>query len=989
MTNILSSLNPKQKEAVTIMRGPVLVIAGPGSGKTRCLTHRIAHLIEQGVAPNNILAVTFTNKAAQEMRERVAQLTKSRPARNASHSEAGKSDIGTFHATCLQILRHQIDKIGYQKNFTIYDDTDQLALIKQITKNLQISPDQFKPNTIKETISRAKDELIDWSIYQEQAHEYFPKTIAQLYQLYQESLKKANALDFDDLIMLTVRLFEKHPQILEKYQDKWPFILIDEAHDTNLSQYTLTNLLAQKHKNLWLIADPDQCLPGQTKINTPKGLKRIDQLKIGDQIIAAGGRNQTCEALITRINKNKYSGDLIKIHTKNKNTLTLTPNHIIFLRLSLNSNIYYTYLMFRKDKGYRIGVAKGKRKELRGTEQIGLLVRTNQEKADKVWILKVCYSRNEAAYWESYYSFNYGIPTIVFFTDGRKMKFTQELIDKLYKNIDTEKRAHELMDDLYFNRDYPHFSPQGVSKKNESKRIKMRVTMFSDNRKTITSPWGLSRVSINTSDLKLKKIIEKLGFSVRKGKSKDWVTEIARVDYGEIEKIAKEIKKADNRLDVLRTALLTENKRYLFQPAGQAHPTMIIPIEKNGKIIEDEIIKVEKIKYKGDVYDLDVKNVHNYIASGFVVHNSIYSWRGADFRNILNFEKDYPQAKIILLEQNYRSTQNILEASHHIITKNSQRKDKRLWTENQAGSLINIIQAENEEEEGAFLIKEIENLMCQGYNLKDFTVLYRTNAQSRAVEEAFLKANLPYKIIGTVRFYDRKEIKDLLAYLKLIDNPDDLISCQRIINTPPRRLPKFAKNINGLFLINDHSEPLQNFYSLIDSFRQAKQKKSLTDLIKFIIKKTDYEKYIKKDDQEGEYRWENIQELFTVANKYNQAGLEKFLEEITLLSSPDEIEMNKNLVNLMTMHCAKGLEFPIVFLVGCEDGIFPHSRSFFDPGQMEEERRLCYVGITRAKEKAYLIFTLRRRLWGQTMINPPSRFLGDIPDHLIEFREHI
>jgi len=618
MTNILSSLNPKQKEAVTIMRGPVLVIAGPGSGKTKCLTHRIAYLIEQGIAPNNILAVTFTNKAAQEMRERVNHLTKSAPYKSISN-------IGTFHAICLQILRQQIDKLGYQKNFVIYDESDQLALVKQTLKDLQINPDQFKPATVRETISRAKDELIDWAAYQDQAQEYFPKTIARIYQTYQKSLQKANALDFDDLIMLTVQLFEKHPDILEKYQNQWPYILVDEAHDTNLSQYTLTNLLAQKSQNLWLIADPDQ---------------------------------------------------------------------------------------------------------------------------------------------------------------------------------------------------------------------------------------------------------------------------------------------------------------------------------------------------------------------------SIYSWRGADFRNILNFEKDYAQAKTILLEQNYRSTKNILEASHHIITKNSQRKDKNLWTENPAGPPINLIQAENEEQESNFLIEEMENLMRQGLNLKDFTVLYRTNAQSRAVEEAFLKANFPYKIIGGIRFYDRKEIKDILAYLKLIANPNDLISCQRIINTPPRRLPKFAKNVQELYSIKDRPEPLQDFYRLIDSCRQVKQKKSLTDLINFVIKKTDYEKYIRDGSEQGEYRWENIKELFTVASKYDKTGLEKFLEEITLLSSPDEIESGKNLVNLMTLHCAKGLEFPIVFMVGCEDGIFPHSKSFFNPEQMEEERRLCYVGITRAKQKAYLTFTSQRRLWGQIMVNPPSRFLGDIPDHLIEFHEH-
>jgi len=620
--NILSSLNPKQREAVTVMRGPVLVIAGPGSGKTRCLTHRIAYLISQNTLPHNILAVTFTNKAAQEMKERVNELIKSK-------SYDSLPNIGTFHSVCLQILRHHIDKLGYKRNFVIYDSNDQISLIKQTFKNLQINTEQFKPEIVQKTISQAKDEMITWQSYQEQAKEYFPKTVSKIYQAYQESLKKANALDFDDLIMLTVQLFENNRDILERYQNQWQYILIDEAHDTNSSQYALTNLLANKNKNIWLIADPDQ---------------------------------------------------------------------------------------------------------------------------------------------------------------------------------------------------------------------------------------------------------------------------------------------------------------------------------------------------------------------------NIYSWRGADFRNVLNFEKDYPKTKVILLEQNYRSTKNIIEASHSIITKNIERKDKTLWTNNSDGSLINIIETSNQESEGNFIIEEIQELVRQGYNLNDFTVLYRANAQSRAIEEAFLRANFPYKIIGTVRFYDRKEIKDILAYLKLIISPNDLVSMQRIINTPPRRLPKFAKNIQEISFLDEYPPHLKSFNDLIDSFRKVNKKKKLTELINFVIKKIDYENYIKDGSEQGEYRWENIKELFTVANKYDELdplmGLEKFLEEISLLSSPDEIETKKNLVNLMTMHCAKGLEFPIVFMVGLEEGIFPHSRSSFSLDQMEEERRLCYVGITRAKEKAYLTFTRQRKLWGQTMVNPPSRFISDIPDHLIEYREY-
>lgn len=638
MTKLISDLNPKQKEAVTLVEGAVLVIAGPGSGKTKCLTHRIAYLIDQGIPAHNILAVTFTNKAAQEMKERVNKLLRDLPVQFCN------STIGTFHSVCLQILRREIGALGYKNQFVIYDEADQISLIKQIIKNLEISTDQFKPATAQSAISQAKNELKSYEQYQEEANDYFPQTIGKIYAGYQNALKQANAVDFDDLIMLTAQIFQKYPEILEKYQKQWPYILVDEAHDTNHSQYVLINLLAQKYKNIWVIADPDQ---------------------------------------------------------------------------------------------------------------------------------------------------------------------------------------------------------------------------------------------------------------------------------------------------------------------------------------------------------------------------SIYSWRGADFRNILNFEKDYPESKTIVLEQNYRSTKNILEASHHLITKNTERKEKKLWTDNPEGALVNINEVTNEEEEGVFLTAEIDNLINEGYSLKDMAILYRANAQSRAIEEAFLKASMPYKIIGTVRFYNRKEVKDILAYCKLITNPEDLISLQRIINTPPRRLAKFIKQpetelVRSLITGNQELKTIENtaistanqknlqiFMKLISSLRTDSQKLTLTELINQIIKETDYEKYIRDGKEEGERQWENIQEILTVAEKYNNfqppMGLEKFLEETTLLSSTDEINNDSGLINLMTIHCAKGLEFPIVFIVGCEDGVFPHARGLFDPRQMEEERRLCYVALTRAKEKAYMTFARQRKIFGQTTMNPPSRFILELPEHLVEF----
>src|SRR3989344_2475661 len=629
MKSALSILNPQQQEAVKTIQGPILVMAGPGAGKTRVLTRRIAYIIQKGVRPENILAVTFTNKAAEEMKKRVSKLIGNNSVFQKRLIKCLPT-IGTFHSVCVQILRREIDKLGYRKNFIIYDSKDQLSLMKQIIKDLLMNPEQFKPATLSENISRAKDELVDAQTYQKRADEYLPKKIAEIYLKYQTALKKANALDFDDLIMLTVRLFQKEPAVLEKYQNKWQYILVDEAHDTNFSQYRLINLLAQKHKNLCLIADPDQ---------------------------------------------------------------------------------------------------------------------------------------------------------------------------------------------------------------------------------------------------------------------------------------------------------------------------------------------------------------------------SIYSWRGADFRNILNFEKDYPKAKIILLEENYRSTQNILSASRHIIAKNRERKEKNLWTKNPIGEAIQIIEVKDEQEEGEFIIQEMENLFAQGLNPKDFTVLYRTNAQSRAIEESFLKANFPYKIIGTVRFYERKEIKDILAYLKLLINPNDLVSLNRIINVPPRKIGKTTKDLlyNKLQMTDYklNNGAFENFNGLIIDLRQASQGLPLTKLINLVIQKTNYEKYIRDKSEDGERRWENIQELFTVASRYDKTkpplGLQKFLEEITLLSSHDEVEKEKDLVNLMTLHCAKGLEFPVVFMVGLEEGLFPHSKSILDPEQMEEERRLCYVGLTRAKQKVYLTFAQKRRIYGSVMVNPPSRFLGDIPENLIEF----
>jgi DNA helicase-2/ATP-dependent DNA helicase PcrA len=656
MSDISSHLNPRQKEAVTTVDGPILIIAGAGSGKTRTLTHRVAYLIkEKKIPPQNILAVTFTNKAAGEMKERIAKLLTAYGSRLTAY---GLPVVGTFHSVCARILRREIDKLGYKKSFNIIDDQDQLVLMKKVLKVLNIDTHQFNPHSFINAIGRAKNELVDFSEFSEKSGGFYEEIAAKAYERYQKNLKESHSLDFDDLIMLTVKLFQKFPEVLEKYQRLFRYILVDEYQDTNHAQYVLVNLLAQKHRNLCVVGD-------------------------------------------------------------------------------------------------------------------------------------------------------------------------------------------------------------------------------------------------------------------------DW--------------------------------------------------------------------------------------------------QSIYMFRQADIRNILNFKKDYPEAKVIPLEQNYRSTQIILDAAYGVIAQNANRTDKKLWTEKEGGHLIVSYEAEDEKDEADFVVSEIIKLTDSGkYAYSDCAVLYRTNAQSRILEEIFLRRSVPYRIVGGIRFYQRKEIKDIVAYLKIIQNPSDYIALERIINEPRRGIgektlalwAKFAKDmkldlieaglkinkIQDTRLLESRSggqasyklqtnklDYIAKFCEFIKRMNEVKDRSKLSDFVEKVFRESGYEKYLLDSGLEGEMRSENARELLSVAKKYDgeERGLDMFLEEVALASDTDKIDQKKDMVHLMTLHSAKGLEFSSVFIVGLEEGILPHSRSMLNALEMEEERRLMYVGITRAKEKVHLLFTRERTIFGSTQINPPSRFLDDIPAHLL------
>ena len=645
---LLNGMNPRQKEAVLHTDGPLLLMAGAGSGKTRVLTHRIAYLIEEKeVNPWNILAITFTNKAAKEMKERV----------NAILASGGEDVwVSTFHSMCVRILRRDVDFIGYNRNFTIIDSSEQLTLMKRILKELNIDPKKYDPRSILGTISQAKNSLQTPQDFAKMQGSYYEEIAAKCYAAYQKELQYNQCMDFDDLIMNTIRLFEEHPDSLTYYQNKFHYIHVDEYQDTNHAQYTLVNLLAGRFRNLCVVGDADQ---------------------------------------------------------------------------------------------------------------------------------------------------------------------------------------------------------------------------------------------------------------------------------------------------------------------------------------------------------------------------SIYGWRGADMQNILDFEKDYPDAAVILLEQNYRSTKNILSAANQVIENNSNRKPKNLWTENKEGNKITYYRADNERDETRFIVDRMqEEIRSNHRNYGDFAILYRTNAQSRVMEETLLKANIPYKMVGGHKFYDRKEIKDILAYLNVLANPQDSISFERIVNSPKRgigpesieKLRSFAslhewplleaaQNVDLANIGGKAGQQLGAFGEMIQEVTQMIPYLTVTELTKEVLDRSGYLEDLKiQNTLEAQARIENLEEFLTVTQEFDkqfeqqneedadapEEKLTVFLNDLALVSDIDNLEEDASQVTLMTLHAAKGLEFPVVFLIGLEEGVFPLSRALMEESELEEERRLAYVGITRAEEALYLTNAFSRTLYGRTQYNRPSRFVEEIDQELLE-----
>ena len=998
MNEILEGLNDKQYEAVINTEGPCLVIAGAGSGKTKVLTHKIAYLIqEKNVLPWNILAITFTNKAANEMKERIAGLV----------GDAAKDMwIGTFHSICVRILRKFIDRIGFNSSFIIFDTSDQKSLVKRCLKELDIDDKILGDKTCLYEISNAKNEMLEPDNYRAKVHGDFKREkIANVYELYQKKLKENNAIDFDDIINFTIKILLENPDVLEYYTNKFKYILVDEYQDTNKSQFTLVTMLASKHGNITAVGDNDQCLVGDTKIQTVSGTKTIKEIKEGEKVLCAAGNGNIKEGIVESKKIKDYKGDIIKITTQDGNIIKGTPNHIIFAKLAPDFNNFYVYLMYKQGLGYRIGQTRGVRKNDKSEIQNGLSVRMRQEKGDKIWLIKTCKTLQEARYFESYYAFLYGIPTLVFHPVGRELQWTQKNINELFNNIDTESRAEKLMQDLGIFKEYPLIVPQASIRGGTQRKIVNIVYFAGTERKD--GKCG-HRVYINSSDENFKKQLIKNGLNTRKGKASTWRVEIERAKYEDAYEFAENISNISNDIIVSSKINLIKHKFFNFMPLSHIRENMIVVVYENGELKEDIVKKVEIEKFEGKVYDLNIQEYRQYFANNICVHNCIYGFRGSDITNILNFEKDFPGTKIIKLEQNYRCTGSILNIANEVIKNNEVKYEKKLWTENEEGELPKVYCSDNEYDEGRYIVEQIEHLRRQEkYKYSDFAVLYRMNTQSRAIEDILRREMVPYKIVGGLKFYERKEIKDIISYLRLVQNPADNISLNRIINEPKRGIGRTSletveqtagqfntsmyeviKNANNYGLNRVYTNS-REFVNCIEEFIAQKNNLKISELIQKILKDTGYLKTLEDENtDETKNRIANLEEFLNVAIEFEEESAEntlnEFLEGITLSSDLDNIEETDESVTLMTLHSAKGLEFPVVFLVGMEEGVFPGYKSIGEDKEIEEERRLCYVGITRAKERLFLTRSKQRTTFGSTTYNQPSRFLKEIPANMLD-----
>jgi DNA helicase II / ATP-dependent DNA helicase PcrA len=982
VSHLLDGLNDAQRQAVASPQTPALVLAGAGSGKTRVLVHRVAWLIQvEGASPNSILAVTFTNKAAAEMRARIETLL---------GIPGNAMWLGTFHGLAHRLLRIHWREANLPQSFQILDSDDQSRVLRKVLKSMDLDESRWVPREILWFINAQKDEGRRPKHIKDDG-DPTRRQLIKIYQNYEEACQRAGVLDFAELLLRAYELWRDNPALLQHYRTRFRHVLVDEFQDTNAIQYQWLTLLAGPEGMPFVVGDDDQCLAAGTQVTMGDGAKRaIESIVPGDLVLSNYGGGELRAARVTECFVKPRQGQLVCLQLRSGAVVKSTPEHVHFAGYVLGETpqTYFLCLMHQEGVGYRLGTsqvyAQGQAGPMLGFEQRAL-----QEHADALWIIRTHSSENEARSDEILTSVRFGLPACAL------------VPRKNFSDLDTLVAAERLLEEVGLDIDRPHHQPPGRN----CNRRNILITLCGERR----GATALHRICVAGVSAKDRAVLKSMGLSGRaaKAQSASWRFEAVRADFGELMSIARRIRERLDGRYVLQGHMLEQPLP--FVTAASMRVGMVMAVD-SGRC--DVVERIERETYDAEVYDINVERTHNFIAGGIVTHNSIYRWRGARVENLNQFRRDFPKAVLYKLEQNYRSTGNILKAANALIANNGGRLGKTLWTSGEEGERIKVYAAFNERDEADFVVNRIRDWVAHGGTRREVAVLYRSNAQSRVFEEAFLNARMPYRVYGGLRFFERAEIKDALAYLRLAASRADDTSFERVVNLPVRGigaktmdLVREVARAQGTSLWNAArastqgalpqraAQALQGFMLLIDQLSRDIAGLELHEQVDLVIQTSGLIDHFKKEKGDrGEGRVENLEELVSAARGFSPdseaeselSPLESFLAHAVLESGEGQADPYADCVQMMTLHSAKGLEFPVVFLSGMEDGLFPSQRSTADLASLEEERRLAYVGTTRAMRQLYVTYAEQRRLYGVDTYSQPSRFIGEIPTDLLE-----
>ena len=976
----INSLNEEQREAVLYGDGPLLVIAGAGSGKTRVLTMRIAHLVlDRGIAPDRILAITFTRKASSEMKERLEDLL---------GEQAKNLWTATFHSALVKMLRPYSEQMGLKSNWTIIDDDDSRTTVKNCTEDVGYDPKEISVGGTVATISNWKNRMISPDKAFKISDDDYDVIRARIYAAYQETLLESNAVDYDDILYKAVELLQNHPNVLKKFQNRFDYLFVDEYQDTNVVQHELVRLIGARHQNVCVVGDSDQCLTPDTMIQTLDGEKRADQIRIGDSVLGSGGLSSMQLATVSHVKEGNWTGRLYSIVAGGR-VLKGTPHHILLADVkTVKDNKWIVYLVQSAGQGYWITLTEGMVKSVPRAH-------TSQDYPYKLWVLHICESQAEASHFESVYAAQYGIPTAHFNSIGyEEMPKTNYLLARSCEQANNISAAKNLMNELGLHPDFPCLRAQ-----NESNGHSVTLTMFSSG---CSSNGGSSHNirwdGVNSDYAKLVKDT-RFNVSLNESSYSDGRVEATISSYTKAVEFTQAIAEVDE-LEINRQAQI-DGDIYLFTPLSHLRVGMTVLVKQDNQLRRMAVERVFVEEYSGPVYDFEVDEIHTYLANGVLVHNSIYGFRAAEIKNILEFDKVFPDTKTIKLERNYRSTRTILDAANAVISNNKDRSDKNLWTETESGAEIVVHALPDNNEECRWIAQQIVRQLNQGRKGGDIAVLCRMKTIAEDIEKALIGREVPCKLVGGLGFLQRAVIKDALCFLRLVVNPDDQPAFRRVINTPRRqigdssikKIRKWAR-VNGIPLSEAMTKGdildippaaqrgLSNFIEILGSARDMTEENfSAGDILTHLLQKFHYFEHVSAlGGDVAPRKLSDLDSLINIAKNYKSA--QDFLEEITLMTDEQDETDDSRKVVIMTMHGSKGLEFDVVFSPAWEDGIFPSHRDNTEE-EREEERRLAYVVITRARQQLYLTRARNRLLWGKTSQNKPSPFLSELPPELL------